>query len=82
MNRHNATHQIATHQRREATIKSMASKDPSKSKGCARPSKDEALAFASPNKHYHIADSQRKYYDILQWVYENRSNPGVKVSLL
>jgi hypothetical protein len=60
----------------------MASKDPSKSKGRVGPSKDEALTFASPNKHYHIADSQWKYYDILQWVYENRSNPGVKVSLL
>ena len=80
-NKNKATSQIAKHQRREAIIHNIASKDPLKQHKSHKPSSaTDALPFMSPKDHHHIADSQRKYCDILGWVAENRNNPGIKVS--
>jgi len=82
-NKRNPTYQIAKHQRREAIIRSIASRDPtSDNNNHGRKSKYSEIKdipFMSPNDHHHIADSQRAYCDILAWVHENKSNPCVKV---
>jgi len=84
-NKNNPTRQITKHQRREAIIQSLASRDPSSGNGKrvykVRRPEHEGIPFMSPKDHHHIAESQRTYYDILVWVHENRTNPGVKVGL-
>ena len=78
-NKNNATSQIAKHQRREAIIREIASKDPFKQPSVSQSSRND-VPFMSPKDHHHIADSQRSHCDILGWVTENRENPGVKVT--
>jgi hypothetical protein len=80
-NKNNATSQIAKHQRREAIIRALASKDPSKQpRSHGQPSGNDTTSFMSPKDHHHIADSQREHCDILGWVSENKNNPSIKVN--
>jgi len=81
--------QIANHQRQEAIVRSITSKDPakpkpkSKSKAKSKPQslelQSDALPFMPAKDHHHIGESQCSYCDILAWVHEHQNSPCVKV---
>ena len=78
-NKRKAASQIAKHQRHQAIVQAMASKDPFSPKEHARLLGMTDLPYASSEDHHHIAESQRSPCDILGWVHKNQDDPNVKV---
>jgi hypothetical protein len=78
-NKRKAVSQITRHQRRQAIVRAMASKDPHKPKRCVHSSGMVDIPFTLSKDHHHIAESEHSHDDILGWVHENQANPSVKV---